>query len=80
MCYTAFRIQGRDEAAFVKSGLKRVWTEQPIKEAEEGRGTLRQALTGMQAELDALSSTWSSLKDPWPIRRAAAAGKVSRGY
>ena len=36
------------------------------------------ALTGMQAELDALSSTWSSLKDPWPIRRAAAAGKVSR--
>ncbi|KAK9861637.1 hypothetical protein WJX84_002507 [Apatococcus fuscideae] len=51
-------------------------TLQPIRETEEGRGNLRAALTGMQAELDALSSTWTSLKDPWPVRRAAADEKV----
>ena len=57
-------------------GSSRLRLLQPIRETEEGRGNLRAALTGMQAELDALSSTWTSLKDPWPVRRAAADEKV----
>ncbi|KAK9836649.1 hypothetical protein WJX74_005344 [Apatococcus lobatus] len=66
---------GRPPLQIAKSLDERSLPLQPIKEADEGRGTLREALTGMQAELDALSSTWSSLKDPWPARRAAAMGK-----